>query len=200
LGFEACLLLLLEIPEPWRAVQVLLSTTRKSVSSAFTLAEVVVALGICVIFAVAAFAGNQRLLLALKSQKETTAATMALQWRMESFRATAFSNIGNHDYVKNNILTVRTATDASGNTIDPFAPLGGVTEKITIGVYPADGSTPTVMSWDPSHPAGQDISTNSSLGTATLLQVDILETWTSADGRSRSRQMSTIVGIGNIGA
>ena len=178
----------------------LLSTTKKFETRGFTLAEVVVALGICVIFAIAAFASNQRLLVTLKNQKETTAATMALQWRMEGFRATAFSNIANHDYVKNNILTARTATDASDNTIDPFAPLGEVTERITIGVYPPDGSTPTVMSWDANHPGGQDISTNTNLGNATLLEVDILETWTSADGRSRSRQMSTIVGIGNIGS
>ena len=174
-------------------------TAKTQSMTGFSLAEVLVAIVICLVFGAAAFASNQRLLLALKSQKETTAATMALQWRMESFRSTAFSNIASHDYVKNNILTVRTSTDSNGNVTDPFAPLGAITEQLTIGVYPADGSTPTVMRWDASHPTGQDVSTNSGLGSATLLKVDVLETWTSADGRSRTREISTIVGIGNIG-
>ena len=169
-------------------------------SNAFTLAEVCMAMVICAVFGMAAFATNQRLLLALKNQKETTAATMALQWRMESFRATAFSNIASHDYVKNNILTVRTATDSGGHTIDPFAPLGSISEQFTSGVFPADGSNSTVMSWDANHPSGQDISTNNNLANATLLKVDIVVSWAGADGRSRSRQISTIVGIGNIGS
>jgi prepilin-type N-terminal cleavage/methylation domain-containing protein len=176
-----------------------LSTAKHLNSRGFSLVEVLMALVVCVVFGVAAFTSNQRLLLALKNQKETTAATMALQWRMENFRSTAFSNIASHDYVKTNILTVRTSTDSNGNTTDPFAPLGSITEQFTIGVYPADGSTPTVMSWDANHPTGQDVTTNNSLGSATLLKVDILETWHGADGRSRTRQMSTIVGIGNIG-
>jgi prepilin-type N-terminal cleavage/methylation domain-containing protein len=175
-----------------------LSTAKRLNSRGFTFVEVMMALTVCVIFGVAAFASNQRLLLALKNQKETTAATMALQWRMEMFRSTAFSNIANHDYVKNNILTVRTATDSNGGTIDPFGALGSINERFTIGVYPADGSNPTVMSWSTAN-GFQDGTTNNSLGTATLLKVDILETWTGADGRSRTRQMSTIVGIGNIG-
>jgi prepilin-type N-terminal cleavage/methylation domain-containing protein len=168
----------------------------------FTLGEVLVAIGVAVIFAGAAFTTNQRLLIALKSQKETTAATMVLQQRMETFRATAFSNIANKDYVKNNILTVRTATtvDVNGNsvTVDPFAPLGSITEQITIGVYPADGSANIAVSWDASHPGGQDISNNNNLASANLLRVDVLETWTSANGRSRSRQLSSVFGIGNI--
>ena len=40
---------------------------------------------------------------------------------------------------------------------------------------------------------------NTNLASATLLKVDVLETWTSANGRQRQRQLSTIVGIGNVG-
>ena len=185
-----------------------LLTTRRAQQyaalSGFTLTEVCVALFVCVLFGAAAFTTNQRLLVALKSQKETTAATMAMQWRMESFRATAFSNIATKDYVKNNILKVRTTTvtDANGNviTVDPFQALGGLQEQLTIGVYPPDGSTNTVLSWDSSHQGGQDISVNNNLANTptNLLRVDILLTWTSANGRSRTRQLSSVFGIGNI--
>ena len=179
------------------------NSIRSDADSAFTLAEVLVALGVVAMFGMAVFTTNERLLLALKSQKETTAATTALQWRMETFRATSFSNIAaagtSSDYVKTNILTARTATDSNNNTVDPFAALGSITEQFTIGVYPADGSTNTVMSWDANHQSGQYISQNTSLSSATLLKVDVLETWTSAGGRQRQRQLSTIVGIGNVG-
>jgi|SRR5713101_858841 len=178
----------------------------------FTLAEVALAMGVVALFGLATFATNQRLLLALKSQKETTAASLAMQWRMEMFRGIAFSDIADKDYVKTNILTVRNPVDGSGNPIldaygnpiNPFAALGSITEQLTIGVYPPDGSTNTVLSWDSQHPSGQEISVNTTLlsevtsGAVKMMKVDVLETWTSGNGRQRQRQLSTIVTIGNI--
>ena len=169
-------------------------------------------MGVVALFGLATFATNQRLLLALKSQKETTAASLAMQWRMEMFRGIAFSDIADKDYVKTNILTVRNPLDGSGNpildqygnAINPFAALGSITEQLTIGVYPADGSTNTVLSWDKLHPTGQEISVNTNLlsevtsGAVKMMKVDVLETWISAGGRQRQRQLSTIVTIGNI--
>ena len=190
------------------------SSTRRRSLPGFTLAEVALAMAVVALFGLATFATNQRLLLALKSQKETTAASLAMQWRMEMFRGIAFSDIADKDYVKTNILTVRNPLDGSvppnlildqyGNRIDPFAPLGSITEQFTIGVYPPDGSTNTVLSWDKLHPTGQEISVNANLlsqvttGAVKMMKVDVLETWTSGNGRQRQRQLSTIVTIGNI--
>ncbi len=176
-------------------------------SHGFTIAEVAIAMGVTALFGLAAFATNQHLLIALKAQKETTAATMAMQWRMEVFRATAFSDIAHKDYVKDHILKVCTATDGSGATIDPFAALGSVTEQLTVNQYPvpSPSPTPTVLSWDKQHNGGQTISENHDLdnqvaaGTVSMLKVDILETWTSANGRERKRQLSSIFTVGNIG-
>ena len=197
--------------------------------SGVTLAEVCIAVLVSAIFGMAAFATNQRLLLVIKSQRETTAATMALQWRMEKFRATSFSCIAGAsscadsdpcgyaspaNYVKNYILlypganattqcgALRKATDANGNTIaDPFAALGSLKETFTIGVYPDDGSTKTVMYWNAANPGGAYVSQNTTFSTAagSMLKVDVLEEWKSADNRQRSRQLSTIVTLGNIG-
>ena len=181
----------------------------------FTLAEVALAMGVVALFGLATFATNQRLLLALKSQKETTAASLAMQWRMEMFRGIAFSDIADKDYVKTNILTVRNPLDGSGNpildqygnAIDPFAALGTITEQLTIGGIDANGqlrSTNTVLSWDKLHPTGQEISVDANLlsevtsGAVKMMKVDVLETWISAGGRQRQRQLSTIVTIGNI--
>jgi Tfp pilus assembly protein PilE len=195
-------------------------STRTRSFAGFTIAEVMIAAAVCVMFGAAAFATNQRLLLALRSQKETTAATMALQWRMETFlRGTGFSNISQESYLKNQVLNVRTTTLSNGTVVDPFAPLKSVTEQITVGPYwggdpalpspvpsplPANLS-PTAILWNSANPNGLDVSVNPNLGPPpplgigpTLLKVDILLTWTGAGGRSRSRQLSSVFGIGNI--
>ena len=183
--------------------------TRPGPQAGFTLAEVAIAMGIVAMFGAAAFTTNQRLLVALKSQKETVAATTAMQWRMEALRATSFTNVANKDYVKNNILTTRTAqitANSSTVTVDPFAALGSITEQITVGAYPPNGSANTVISWDASHTSGQDISTGDFNITDSanpkytrMLKVDVLETWTSANGRQRQRQLSTICTPGDSG-
>jgi Tfp pilus assembly protein PilE len=165
--------------------------TRPSSESAFTLAEVAVAIAVSVVFAAAAFTTNERLLLALKSQKETTAATMVLQQRMESFRATAFSDMATASYVQASIIANATGSEA---------PLGNLTETVTINVYPSASPTPppTVIQRNSTYPAGTIVSTNSTLSSQKLIRVDELLTWTSANGRTRTRQLSSIFGIGNI--
>ncbi len=156
----------------------------------FSIVEICIAILIASIFGAAAFATNSQLLIGLRSQKETTAATLTLQQRMESFRATAFSNIADRDYVKDNILKVPTGSEA---------PLGQLTEVLTIGVYPPDGSVNTVIRRTPSKPNGENVSENRNLGDAKLLRVDITESWVGANGRARTRQLSSLFGIGNIG-
>ncbi len=66
----------------------------------FSFAEVCIAIVVCVIFGAATFQTNQRLLVALKSQKETTAASMMLQERMEKFRGFSYSNIAERNHCR----------------------------------------------------------------------------------------------------
>src|ERR1700739_850141 len=117
--------------------------------AAFTLAEVLIAVVVCVIFAVAAYATNERLLLSLKSQRETTAASMMLQERMEKFRARAYSEITDKDFVKNNILTFNPSPSPSptpafppnhGKSQAKYAtwsegPLNNLQETVTVSGY-----------------------------------------------------------------
>ena len=156
----------------------------------FSIVEICIALLIATIFGAAAFATNSRMLVGIRSQKESTVATMVLQQRMESFRATAFSNIADRDFVKDNILAIPASSQG---------PLGQLTETFTIGVFPPDGSVNTVIRRTPSRPNGENVSENRNLANAKLLRVDITENWTGANGRSRTRQLSSIFGIGNIG-
>jgi type II secretory pathway pseudopilin PulG len=179
------------------------STTKRLSISGFTFAEVVVAMGIAVIFGTAAFVTNQRLLFALKSQRESTAATMMLQERMEEFRGVAYTNIGDPTYVSTNVL---------GTTTTSEAVLPNVTETIIVGGYmdtagatpsPSPGATPTQNSWrrNAANPTGTPITTPVTALTTSydLLKVTINLQWTSTDGRSRTRELAAMFGKGNIG-
>jgi Tfp pilus assembly protein PilE len=173
----------------------------------FTFAEVIVAVAVCAIFGAAVFATNQRLLIALKAQRETTAATLLLQERMEKFRGFTYSNIGDSTYVSTNVL---------GSTTTSESALPNMTETITVrGYMDTSGATPTpspaasptatpspanVWTRDSAHPTGNQLYTNSTLATSyDLLQVMIKVQWTSSDGRSRVRELSALFGKGNIG-
>src|SRR5260370_25938617 len=87
-------------------------TLRRHDCMAVTLAEVAVAIAICATFCGAVFATNSRLLIALKTQKETTAATMVLQQRMETFRSTSFSNIRTASSLQSNLVAHPTDSSA----------------------------------------------------------------------------------------
>src|SRR4051812_10804467 len=100
-----------------------ISSANRGNQGGFTFAEVCIAMVVCILFGAAAFATNQRLLLSIKSQRESTAATMMLQERIESFRGTAYSSIGDKDYVKNSILTFNPSPSPSPT---PAPPSGGV--------------------------------------------------------------------------
>jgi type II secretory pathway pseudopilin PulG len=160
---------------------------------AFTLAEVCVALLICVLFGAAAFATNSRLVLSLKNQKESTAATTALQERKESLRGTAFNSIANANYIQTNIFTNPTGSEG---------PLGSLSETVTVDAYPTPTGSPTVLLRNSTYPNCQIVSSNSNLSypSQSVLRADVVLTWTSANGRSRTRQFSEIFTYpGNVG-
>ena len=196
------------------------SLPRISRIGGFTLAEVLVAVAVCVIFALGAYATNERLLLSLKAQRETTAASMMLQERMETFRANGYSNIANKDYVKNNILTFNPSPSPSPTPSFPplgqyatwsEAPLGQLKETVTVSGYLVSASpspattpsgTPYYNQWlrdTTGNGQPQEQQHYDNLATMyDLLKVDISITWTSANGRTRTRDLSAVFGKGNI--
>jgi prepilin-type N-terminal cleavage/methylation domain-containing protein len=194
----------------------------------FTLAEVLIAIVVCVIFAVAAYATNERLLLSLKAQREATAASMMLQERMEKFRARAYSEVANKDFVKNNILTFNPSPSPSptpafppthGKSQAKYATwsegsLNNLQETVTVSGYQVAVAPNPTPSATPADNYNQWTRDTSSSGDGTpheqnhddnlanqfdLVKVDISITWTGANGRSRTRDLSAIFGKGNIG-
>ena len=206
----------------------MLHRARKTNADGFTLVEVLIAVVVCVIFAVAAYATNERLLLSLKAQRETTAASMMLQERMEKFRARAYSEVANKDFVKNNILTFNPSSSPSptpafppdhGKSQGKYAtwsegPLSNLQETVTVSGYVQAVSPNPTPSATPSDNYNQWTRDTSSSGDGNpheqnhddnlanqfdLVKVDISITWTSANGRTRTRDLAAILGKGNIG-
>ncbi len=196
----------------------------KSGEHGFTLVEVLLAIVVCVIFGTAAFATNSQLLAALKTQKETTAATMLLQRRMEDLRASAWRDVATASFLKTAIvanppptnpnLTAEQVAGYVAATQNSEAPLGNLTERITVSVYPPDNAAPSavvqrdsanpggkILSWISNNPAETSDTVYSYLTNkpASLLRVDILLSWKGTGARvdRRSRQISSIFGIGN---
>ncbi len=195
----------------------------------FTLIETGVAAIVAVVFGLAAFATNQRLLIMLKNQRETTAASMMMQERMEAFRSLPYAMYDTSNSQAVGLATTvssanpspspKTAADVVRNGTVSEAQLGGITgslsETIIISGYmDANGNTPPSSAasntWlrNAANPIGSLTSVGSLESTCTssscianydLLQVDIRLTWNGADGRSRKREMTSVVGRGNIG-
>ena len=164
-----------------------------------TFAEVCVGMVVVALFAAAGFGANERLLLSLKAQKETTAATMILEQRMEALRASSFSNVASQDYLINNIFAFPTSTDTDPSFWQLYQDLGNLTEQVAVGVYGDTSQTPIVLNRDVQHTAPQVLSTNANLANSNLLQVDLILQWTSANGRIRTRTITGVFGKGNIG-
>lgn len=187
------------------------SSVRPNTIGAFTLAEVLIGLVVCVLFGAAAFATNQRLLLSLKSQRETTAASMMLQERMEALRGIYYSNLASTTASGTTSPTTMTTADIIQTVTSSEAQLGStLTETVTVGGnlttaggsgYPGDGSVANVWTrGGGSTTATLASPSNSSLASNyDLLQVDIALSWTSANGRTRHRELSSVFGKGNLG-
>ena len=201
---------------------------KKTHIQGFTLAEVLLAVAVVAIFAAAAYETNKRLVLSLMAQRETTAASMMLQERMEKFRARAYSEIADKNFVKNSILTFNPSASPSptpafppnhGKSQGKYAtwsedPLNDLHETVTVSGYQAATSPSPSPSATPSDNYNQWTRDTSSSGDGQpheqnhddnlatqfdLLKVDVSITWTSANGRSRTRDLSAIFGKGNIG-
>lgn len=164
---------------------------RLSRTGGFTFSELCVTIVIAVLFGAAAFATNSRLLYALRTQKEATAATMVLQQRMESLRACSFTQVATASYLENNIFNAPTGSEG---------PLGGLNEQVSVGVCGNTAVTPIMLLRNAQHQTSpQELSTNANLTNYNLLQVDLMLQWTSENGRTRTRQLSAVFGKGNIG-
>jgi hypothetical protein len=165
------------------------TSRHKCATSGFTLVEVVCAASLLVLFVSAIFAVNERVLGSLRGQKETLAATQTFQERVEQLRSSAFSQIGDINWLQAHIYN--SDTQSIGALGSPAK------ETVILSIYPTpDGTTSQLHRQNGT--ATVD-STSATVPAATLVQVELQLTWKSWNGRSRLRSTKTVFGKGNVG-
>ena len=194
-----------------------ISSDQPSSNAGFTLAEVLIAIVVTVIFGVSVFATNARLMVFLRTQRETTAASMMLQERMEALRSLSYTGLSSTSSSPSASPSPSPPTytaDILANKTISEAQLGGgiagsLIETITVSGYQdTSGNIPPTTAaqnqWiRNSGSTTGSLQSGSSSTLATnydLLQVDVQLSWTSANGRTRKREMTAIFGKGNKGS
>ena len=132
------------------------------------------------------FEMNARNLQVLKMGKESFAATVALEERLEQLRSGKWSDITSPAYLQT-ILT-----DPPGSA----SQLPALSEQISVSAYPAAAPAGAANSVTRSSAGAVKVmSSNAALTTQALVRADLRVTWAgSPGGRTRVRELSTVIG------
>lgn len=158
---------------------------RRARTAGFTVLEVAVAGALLTLFLSSLFAMNSTVLRMLRSANETSDASQELQTRIEQVRLANWPQITDPSWVQTRLLAQ--PTDAAGD-------LRGLSERIE-GWRPGASSAAFTVSRNAD---GSTTSTGSSLTTEEYILVHVNVTWPSWGGRTRSRELVTIVAKGGI--
>jgi hypothetical protein len=159
-----------------------------------TIIEVVLAGAIVALFLGSLFVLNSTGIGIVKAHRETAAANLCLQDRLEQARAANWSEITDPTWIKNQIF--QAAPPASSL-------LRNLEEQITISAYPPPVPAVAVTAVR-RRPDGQvDILSQmpaATLGPLQTVRLDFRNTWVSAqNSRTRIRETSTVLALGGIG-
>ena len=177
------------LPTPIHPKLLTLETGRKAGRFAWTLTEAVMALALLGIGLSGIFVANSRVLTQLRSIRQTSIATQALQERVDQVRRATWNDLTNSTYLRDKVLA-QPSTAGSG--------LPGLVEEIDIGAYPPPPGTRIRL------PRLTDgslsiLSVSPNLGTQTrAVSVFIRLTWNGNNGVSRRRECATIIAKGGI--
>ena len=162
--------------------------------AAFTLVETIVGAAVAVIGIGAVGVLNTAHLRYVQSSRQSNAATLGLQERVEQMRLADWRKITDPIYLKDTLYA--TSTRSSG-------PLVRFTEEVQVEAY-----EPQI---DAEHPAPQKLivkrnadgtrttlRSGSGLAVQRLAKVDLKIVWEGSDGRSRTRATTTLISNGGI--
>lgn len=117
------------------------------------------------------------------STRQSSAATLCLQERVEQLRIATWKQISDSTYL----------TGAFLNTVpNSAAPLAGLVETITVSAYPGTtGATPIVV--ERSGTTTRVVSDNASIASESLARIDLQVAWNGDGGRRRTRESVAVV-------
>ena len=155
---------------------------------AFTLVEVVVTLGVLLIALAGIAAVNSGTFALVRSAKQSSAASLSLQERVEQLRISNWRQITDAQYLKDTFF---------GRSIRNMAAIPTATETITISSYP-DASTTEPVKVQRTSTGVRILTSGSEISNEPLARVDIRIEWPGNNGRLRMRETSTIISKGGV--
>lgn len=175
---------------PGTAGKAVLPCEARRSRSGVALVEVMMAGAAIALFMAGLFTMNSFSAKTVRAGKETVAASNIVQERLDQLRKGTWFNVTDPAYVQTLLGT------AAGSG----APLSGLTERITINVYPA--ASPALTPIQVTRSANGTVTINSSntaLQQKPMVRADITATWTgSRSGATRTRTVSTVIAQGGI--
>jgi hypothetical protein len=156
-----------------------------------TILEIVVSMGVVVLFFSGIFLMNSRVLALVRGSLESTASTRVLQDRAEQLRGSTWTQVTDASYHSGTLLAV--PPDCAGA-------LHNLTETITVTAHLATPGTVTPIAVQRDSAATV---TTTSPGDVQLVdepsvRVDLTANWIAKGGRPRMRQLSMVFGEGGI--
>ena len=159
-------------------------------SAGVALMEVLIAGATIAVFMAGLFTLNTFTVKTARSGKEILASTLVVQERLEQLRKGTWYNVTDASYIQGLLSTPTGSASA----------LPGLTERITINVYPAVTPAPTPIQVTRSSSGTATIlSSNTALRQQPTVRADVTATWVgSRTGAMRTRTFSTVIAEGGI--
>jgi hypothetical protein len=156
-----------------------------------TILEIVVSMGVVVLFFSGIFLMNSRVLALVRGSQESTVSNRVLQDRAERLRAATWTQVTDATFYSGALLQI--PPDCAGT-------LHNLTESISVTAHLATPGTITPITV---HRNAAATVTTASSGSPQLVEepsvrVDLTASWVAKSGRPRMRQLSMIFGEGGI--
>ncbi len=161
----------------------------RSTQAGFTLVETIVATAVSLLGLTAAMLLNTAHLRMVKSARQSNAATLCLQERVEQMRLGDWRKITDATYLCDTLLA---------NSALSAAPLDRTSEHITISAYPDPDAAQKLLVERRASGERVVLISGHGLTSQRLAQVEFKITWTGGDGRRRQRATTTMLSNGGI--
>lgn len=156
-----------------------------------TILEIVVSMGVVVIFFSGIFLMNSHVLALVRGTLESTASSRVLQDRAEQIRSATWAQVTSASHHADEVLSLPSQSAGAlrqlTETIEVTAHLAtpGTVTRITVERSPS-GTVTTTSPGDPQ------------LASQTSVRVDLTAQWVAKSGRPRMRELSMVFGEGGI--
>ncbi len=149
----------------------------------FTLIEAMVSLMIALVTLTGIMTMNSQALKMVQSNRQSGAASLCLQERVEQLRLATWSQVTSSSFLRDGFLQI---------PVSSSAPLHGLIERVTVTEYPGTtGATPLVVEREDG--VTRVISDNATLSSQTLARVDLRVTWEGDQNRIRVRESVAVI-------